>query len=402
MGIFSRFFDGKINKLVEAINRGDANQVKELIERGVPVNALYKEKSKAHSDREPILYIATSKGDLKILEFLLDADANPNLKTDSGHTSLGLAVSQKCADVVKLLISNGADVNAQDENKDSALIVAAREGSLEIVKILLEAGANANLKNGEGETALYTVVRNHGDLKILELLLDTGADPNIKTALGMTSLSLAAARNYFDIVKLLISVRVDVNAQDKSQDTALIVAAREGNLEIVKILLEAGASVNLKNDKSETALDIAMRYDKNDIVQVLLANGAIVNQILKSRLDSIRKIQIDANYNDTYARNSWVQQIQQYLGANGLGFRNLSLADKGGNIQVYKGQFAGSYGATAVMQTVGEAFLRIQSGEVENNKVTISITPLKEFSNRDKIIGDIADFFCAKFNGVAI
>jgi ankyrin repeat protein len=55
--------------------------------------------------------------------------------------------------VVEALLKAGADVNLRDKQGDTALTVAARDASAPVVKALLGAGANADLRNNNRATA---------------------------------------------------------------------------------------------------------------------------------------------------------------------------------------------------------------------------------------------------------
>jgi len=58
--------------------------------------------------------------------------------TQHGQTALMLAVSHGRLDMVQLLIEAGADVNIRDEDGSTALMCAAEHGHMEIVKHLIQ------------------------------------------------------------------------------------------------------------------------------------------------------------------------------------------------------------------------------------------------------------------------
>jgi ankyrin repeat protein len=55
--------------------------------------------------------------------------------------------------MVEALIRAGANVNLRDKQGDTALTIAARDASAPVVKALLAAGANADLRNNNRANA---------------------------------------------------------------------------------------------------------------------------------------------------------------------------------------------------------------------------------------------------------
>jgi hydrogenase-4 component B len=92
------------------------------------------------------LILASEKGHIEIVKYLLANGANINEKDNYGNTALILASFSAHIKVVKYLLSNGANITEKDENGYTALILASWEGHIEIVKSLLANGANVNEK----------------------------------------------------------------------------------------------------------------------------------------------------------------------------------------------------------------------------------------------------------------
>lgn len=128
-----------------AIARGDMDKIKEELDMGANVNALA-------GDGLSTLQWAIS-ADLTILEFLLQAGANPNVESFEGATPIMNAVQSDKMEHLQLLIAQGAEVNKQDNRGFTALHRAAEMGHVEIVKELLKQGADKTVE-AEGQTAL--------------------------------------------------------------------------------------------------------------------------------------------------------------------------------------------------------------------------------------------------------
>ena len=85
-----------VNALVDASTKGNNQSVKELIDKGTPVNGLDKFGHSALTE-------ASYNGKTEIVKLLLDKGANPNIKKSDGETALSLATGQKHQDIVALL-----------------------------------------------------------------------------------------------------------------------------------------------------------------------------------------------------------------------------------------------------------------------------------------------------------
>ena len=181
-------------QLIEAIKKGDLEQVKKLVSSGVDVN-----------DDEVLspLGLAAARGHLEIVKFLLDSGAEVDKTFKRGElvvTALALAAQHSrteiATEIVKLLIERGADVNynvifVPDPKSiwrnrgtfpyESVLTMALqhRNEQAELVKALLDAGANPNVRFKSLEHTLTTpliLACQHGNVEIVEALLDKGAD----------------------------------------------------------------------------------------------------------------------------------------------------------------------------------------------------------------------------------
>lgn len=66
-----------------------------------------------HCGSNPLLY-ASFYGRDDVINFLLQHDANINIKDLSGATPLMIAIDRNFPDVVQMLIENGADLSLKD------------------------------------------------------------------------------------------------------------------------------------------------------------------------------------------------------------------------------------------------------------------------------------------------
>jgi len=110
--------DGESSALVAAIDSGDVQRVRDVIDDGADVN---------ERDRRGVL---------------LDGAAPLTIAADAGHLA-----------IAELLVERGADVNARSLTGWTALMRACNAGHLDMARFLLQAGADPSLENDEGYTA---------------------------------------------------------------------------------------------------------------------------------------------------------------------------------------------------------------------------------------------------------
>ncbi|XP_062962089.1 BRCA1-associated RING domain protein 1 isoform X1 [Cynocephalus volans] len=96
---------------------------------------------------ETLLHIASIKGDIPSVEYLLQNGSDPNVKDHAGWTPLHEACNHGHLKVVELLLQHKALVNTTGYQNDSPLHDAVKNGHVDIVKLLLSYGASRNAVN---------------------------------------------------------------------------------------------------------------------------------------------------------------------------------------------------------------------------------------------------------------
>jgi hypothetical protein len=99
------------------------------------------------------LHKAAYKGDIELVNKILESNVNPDERDSFGGTALHAAMFQKNTEIITLLISHGFDVNAQGlANGYTPLHDAVWANNLEAVKILLKHGARTDIRGKDGLT----------------------------------------------------------------------------------------------------------------------------------------------------------------------------------------------------------------------------------------------------------
>lgn len=246
------------------------------------------------------LMYACDEGDLEIVQLLLQAQANPNIrqnvnKRGSTVIALSLAIERGDVDIVQQLLQYGANPNITVLNGLTAINLAVQcchdvsyfEKGVEIVQVLLlQPLVNPNAADCFGFTCLISAcqIQDAGKSKeLVRILLQNGAHPN-------TPIDNLNYANIIEYIKTMDKLGKHRNTLQKIEKlghsfnsllkgfTALMIACMMGRLQLVKELLQAKADPNLQQEDSGNSILInTIEFGYYDIVQELLKNGADPN-----------------------------------------------------------------------------------------------------------------------------
>ena len=152
----------------------------------------------------PPIVIASTRGDIGVIQQLIDAGADPNGADTRGRSALVAAISKSHHDAMKLLIEAGADVNLPESSpgRSPLQLVIDEAPSIRSMEILLNAGADINQTDQRGESALASAAfMNRSDA--LQLLLERGADLGVVNNQGISPLEWARRQGNHNIIELL-------------------------------------------------------------------------------------------------------------------------------------------------------------------------------------------------------
>mmetsp|Transcript_10705 Transcript_10705/g.14882 ORF Transcript_10705/g.14882 Transcript_10705/m.14882 type:complete len:372 (-) Transcript_10705:113-1228(-) len=238
------------------------------------------------------LKLSTVFAHIRVVKYLVkEAKANIEARDGSGYNALlntiesnGPRNSQM--EIVQFLCEAKAKINARTDYGHTALILASRRSKLNVVQYLLEnyyakdggCGVNSHAQEflgqrADGHTALYFAIRNK-HLNVVKHLLRFSADPNVVENMAIHNevplLVLAAGASTVEIVRELIDAKANINTQIlKNRETALHAAAEAGNYLTAKCLIEFRALVDVKNKNGATPQDLAEKCHNTRIETLL-------------------------------------------------------------------------------------------------------------------------------------
>lgn len=267
---------------------------------------------------EPLLmrhwWQMSATGNLAVLEGLLEAGCDINMKADDGNTALHCAAQTGQSIAVKFLLEHGAYVNPQNLKCRTPLFEAATSGCSEtILTLLREGGTVVRFERpywATGSTPAfvdYIVATGDSDLVQAILDLDTSELTENRDTKG-TALAVAAAKigqisilaslsvsdpKVFDLHKRLRPISFAVcfghleavrtliaptGLSERSRCLPGLVckAAKRGHLSILQLLLESfPGALNLRNSGGWSALQLASSKGHLDSVRYLLSRSDI-------------------------------------------------------------------------------------------------------------------------------
>ena len=235
---------------------------------------------------DTVLLQSLRSGRMEAAVEALRRGADPNAVDKKGSTLQ--AAMKHCRDntlaMLQALLEAGADVNLRNQRGETALKVAAF-GCIRAVPFLLEKGADPTLADNAGDTALHGIVRYKTETMtpLLEGLLQAGADINHQNRHGQTPLIKTA---YAPMVRettapILLARGADPNRQDYRGNTLLhILAEKKSRADpsaTIHLLLAEGAGLEIRNRRHQTPLMAAIARKNAKIAGLLIEAGANVN-----------------------------------------------------------------------------------------------------------------------------
>ena len=145
-----------------------------------------------------------------IAKLLLDAGADPNIKTEvDKNTVLHASVDGDALWAVEMLLRSGkADVDSRNAKDRTPLHFASGKGNIEIVRVLFAAGADKLAKGPSGRSALYYAAQACKE-EMVKFLLEQGIPVDIRDDFNTPVIAVAAVSKRPNVVKLLLEAGTD-------------------------------------------------------------------------------------------------------------------------------------------------------------------------------------------------
>ena len=214
---------------------------------------------------ETALFLAAERGHTAVVKTLLNAGANPDLRTMDGETAMHAAARARHGDddIVRLLHNSNAHLDTMNCRRETPLIAAVKEGNNATLAALLDLGADPNLQDDEGKTAMHwasggwwTAGLDYG--KAIDILARSGAHLDDVNSSGETPLIMAAAAGNVTTVRVLLarSAKVDIEGADvvKNEQGPVHAATSNGHTEVVALLTRHMSKLSAPDTKGNYLL----------------------------------------------------------------------------------------------------------------------------------------------------
>ncbi|KAI4137422.1 MAG: hypothetical protein LQ341_005145 [Variospora aurantia] len=289
--------------IVRAAQAGSVMEVEMLLNNGADVESVHQQSGRT------ALAVASHCGNKRVVQLLLQYDANVNTRDASSLCPLHLAAMRGHDRVIALLLQEHVKIDEPGPNEETPLRIAAEKGYMKCVELLLQTrakvntrdrkrrrtplhvaaangdeamaglliknGAHMEAKDGELMTPLHEACEAGHDRVVIELL-NRKASPETPGRRGMTPVICAAAAGQVPIIEILLKRKASLKHQAEGDMTALHWAAYNGHDEAVDYLLQKKAPPHVANKDGRTALHLSIMAGHFAVVELLLRRGAAV------------------------------------------------------------------------------------------------------------------------------
>lgn len=226
-------------------------------------------------------FVAINRGNAdEIKEMIKKQGFDPDCYNLGGMGALHQAVILGKADIVGLLLDLGAtpDLPARSMDCITPMALAVEKGRADLVRLLAENGADIYRKGASGWTYIHQATEKN-DPDMIRALIACGLDPCVASEGSATPLEMAVARTKREAVDALLSdPRVAQQALDDKTGALAIKIAERGDFELTRLFIKAGFPVNYRDNKGVSLLHIAAIEGDAAMVKMLVTAGADIDK----------------------------------------------------------------------------------------------------------------------------
>ncbi|KAJ3646953.1 hypothetical protein Zmor_024509 [Zophobas morio] len=249
-------------------------------------NCGYETKFVTAENSETPLLLASKRGHLKILKYLLHLNDEINKPKKFGETPFHVVSENSHKKSLEYFLNvgeveAGAEINRGNIYGATPLFVASEMGHEKVVEYLATVGAEINRAKNDGATPLYIASQN-GHEKVVEYLATVGAEINRAENDGWTPLHIASHNGHEKVVEYLATAGAEINRAIKNGATPLFIASQNGHEKIVEYLATVGAEISRAENNGWTPLHIASHNGHEKVVEYLATAGAEINRANKN------------------------------------------------------------------------------------------------------------------------
>lgn len=183
------------------------------------------------------LHVASIRGDVEIVDLLLDAGCDPSAQTSLAKRQwrpIHYAAQHGHLEIIEMLIAAGVDKEVKTFFQLTPLVIAAEFGQIEVLQYFIKLKADLSVKTSDENNNMnalhYATI--HGGSLCVEELLKAGIKRNEHVTSGLDALDFAARNDNAEILKILIKWGVG------DLDHALFVAKENNSGEAIRVLNE--------------------------------------------------------------------------------------------------------------------------------------------------------------------
>ncbi|MCX8212571.1 MAG: ankyrin repeat domain-containing protein [Lewinella sp.] len=288
---------GSVTYLLWAAYKGNLPLMELLLDKGSDIQM-------ATSRGTNILAMAAIGGveDLEVYRMILGGGVDVHSTNSGGSNALLLLASADVDDesVYKYMVSNGLAWNSKDDGGNGLLGYAARGGNLPAMKMCVAKDLVDRSLNDKGENALfyaaYGLKRSEVQLATFKYLDSLGFEADMVNLDGQTPLHWAVRRGSPEVVDYFIEKGVNPNQVDRNGNTVWHQAAR-APLAVIQSLRPHIADLNRQNHEGHSLLSLVTQRGNTNAFDYLVEHGADTRVVDTEGNDLLALV-----YNSYYAR----------------------------------------------------------------------------------------------------